>query len=63
MYVIDRHDMTLAVKVALNPNTINQPMFYFQILQSLGEKDTKLESWRLRNQIGLTTWFSQSEGV
>ena len=25
--VTDRHDMTLAVKVALNPNTTNQPMF------------------------------------
>ena len=24
MFVTDRHDMTLAVKVALNPNTINQ---------------------------------------
>ena len=24
MYVTDRHDMTLAVKVALNPNTTNQ---------------------------------------
>ena len=24
-YVIDRHDKTLAVKVALNPNTTNQP--------------------------------------
>ena len=25
MCVTDRHDMTLAVKVALNPNTTNQP--------------------------------------
>ena len=25
MCVNDRHDMTLAVKVALNPNTTNQP--------------------------------------
>ena len=25
MYVTDRHDMTLAVKLALNPNTTNQP--------------------------------------
>ena len=25
MYVSDRHDVTLAVKVALNPNTTNQP--------------------------------------
>ena len=25
--VTDRHDMTLAVKVALNPNTINQSCF------------------------------------
>ena len=25
MLVTDRHDMTLAVKVALNPNTTNQP--------------------------------------
>ena len=24
----DRHDMTLAVKVALNPNTTNQPIFF-----------------------------------
>ena len=27
MCVTDRHDMTLAVKVALNPNTTNQPSF------------------------------------
>ena len=28
MWVTDRHDMTLAVKVALNPNTTNnQPTF------------------------------------
>ena len=26
----DRHDMTLAVKVVLNPNTINQPTSFFQ---------------------------------
>ena len=26
MFVTDRHDMTLAVKVALNPNTTNQPI-------------------------------------
>ena len=26
MCVTDRHDMTLAVKVALNPNTTNQPI-------------------------------------
>ena len=25
MWVTDRHDVTLAVKVALNPNTTNQP--------------------------------------
>ena len=25
MCITDRHDMTLAVKVALNPNTTNQP--------------------------------------
>ena len=27
MCVTDRHDMTLAVKVALNPNAINQSIF------------------------------------
>ena len=27
--VTDRHDMTLAVKVALNPNTTNQPIFHY----------------------------------
>ena len=27
MCVIDRHDMTLAVKVALNPNSINQSRY------------------------------------
>ena len=26
MDVTDRHDMTLAFKVALNPNTANQPI-------------------------------------
>ena len=26
MCVTDRHDMTFAVKVALNPNTTNQPI-------------------------------------
>ena len=29
MYVTDRHDMTLAVKVALNLNTTNQPTIFF----------------------------------
>ena len=29
MYVTDRHDMTLAVKVALNPNTTN---LYFRLV-------------------------------
>ena len=33
MCVTDRHDMTLAVKVALNPNTTNQPKFYANISQ------------------------------
>ena len=27
MCVTDRHDMTLAVTVVLNPNTTNQPMY------------------------------------
>ena len=27
MCVTDRHDMTIAVRVALNPNTTNQPIF------------------------------------
>ena len=30
IYVTDRHDMTLDVKVALNPNTTNQPILQFQ---------------------------------
>ena len=29
--VTDRHDMTLAVKMALNPNTTNQPAYNFNI--------------------------------
>ena len=32
MRVMDRHDMTLAVKVALNLNTTNQPTIYTNIL-------------------------------
>ena len=31
MCVIDRHDMTLAVEVALNPNTTNQPKYTFAL--------------------------------
>ena len=31
MCVTDRHDMTLSVKVALNPNTTNQPTDIFCI--------------------------------
>ena len=29
MYITDRHDRTFAVKVALNPNTTNQPIIIF----------------------------------
>ena len=32
MCVADRHDMTLAVKVALNPNTTNQPFFGIKVI-------------------------------
>ena len=32
MCVTDHHDMTLAVKVALNPNTTNEPTNYFNTL-------------------------------
>ena len=49
MCVTDRHDMTLAVKVALNPNTTNQPtkttIFSIQreiIITSLFRKLTKV---------------------
>ena len=31
--VTDRHDMTFAVKVVLNPNTINQPSTFLRIGQ------------------------------
>ena len=31
MCVTDRHDMTLAVKVALNSNTTNQPTFSIEV--------------------------------
>ena len=34
MSVTDRHDMTLAVKVALNPNTTNQPVFLMASFKS-----------------------------
>ena len=39
MYVTDGHDMTLAVKVALNPNTTtnqptNQPIYWFMAFLS-----------------------------
>ena len=39
MCITDRHDMTLAVKVALNPNTTNQPskLCFFSIFN--GEID------------------------
>ena len=33
MCVTDRHDMTLAVKAALNPNTTDQPSFIEMILK------------------------------
>ena len=33
MCVTDRHDMTLAVKVALNPNTTNQPTNWADVSQ------------------------------
>ena len=35
MCVSDRHDMTLAVKVALNPNTTNQPNLIYLRIASL----------------------------
>ena len=35
MCVTDRHDMTSAVKVALNPNSTNQPTTRFILLSSL----------------------------
>ena len=38
-YVTDRHDMTLAVKVALNPNTTNQP--------------TNYQGWRFKKRISV----------
>ena len=35
MCVTDRHDMTLAVEVALNPNTTNQPDAILEIQAKL----------------------------
>ena len=44
MCVTDRHDMTLAVKVALNPNTTNQPNLFRKagVLSMLCENAVKL---------------------
>ena len=40
MCVTDRHVMTLAVKVALNPNTTNQKIFSVRLNHCLKEKMT-----------------------
>ena len=53
MCVTDHHDMTLAVKVALNTNTTNQLFFrqlhkwWAQYMESLGEMDTALQFYEL----------------
>ena len=36
MRVMDGHDVTLAVKVALNPNTINHALSYFWLFHAVG---------------------------
>ena len=36
MCVTDRHDMTIAVKVVLNPDTTNQPIFSRSMTQITG---------------------------
>ena len=48
MCVTDSHDMTLAVKVALNPNTTNQPASKLGTFpRELGEKDLGQVSHKL----------------
>ena len=46
MYVTDRHDVTLAVKVALNPNTINflenKEIFVRNVLFSIWKETQEL---------------------
>ena len=40
MCVTDRHDMTLTVKVALKPNTTNQPKFVrFSFLENVEQSN------------------------
>ena len=66
MCVTDRHDMTLAVKLALNPNTTNQPTELWgsasfisdRILQNttafwLGASDSDIE--------GIWKWVAKDE--
>ena len=47
MCVTDRHDMTLAVKVALNPNTTNQMIHDTkQVIILIRDKKTILFVWK-----------------
>ena len=52
MCVTDRHDMTLAVKVALNLNTTNQPTIFSNATFFRIDK-TRNYTVRLKHQIGL----------
>ena len=54
MCVTDRHDMTIAVKVALNPNTTNQPTKLKEFADDIfkfDESDGKFSKW-VENTVG-----------
>ena len=50
MCVTDRHDMTLVVKVALNPNTTNQPANH-RIYKGRFYTYLNEYGWKCRNEI------------
>ena len=55
--VTDRHDMTLAVTVALNPNTTNQPT---EVIPRIGEKagyEMRREYKNRENMKGIRVWY------
>ena len=74
MCVTDLHDMTLAVKVVLNPNTTNQPTnqptMYFHFSNRLNEpvarlnrQKTKANKRKRARKNGMKEFFERSQRV
>ena len=61
MCVTDRHDMTLAVKVALNPNATNQLMSEVEVASSIPGVNVSIVTvhWPIHSELALL-YFSGS---